>query len=328
MLACGALLAVILTFLLSILVYFFLIYKAPERINLLILGESGPGHAGETLTDTLIFVSIRPEGQTVLVSVPRDLWYLPWQTKINTLYYYGQQRGNGFGWTKQILGEILGQKVDRALLVDFKVFKDLVDLVDGVDVEVERTFDDDKYPLGGKENDLCEGDPEYQCRYERIHFEAGFQHFNGEQALKFVRSRYAEGEEGTDSARSARQQKVILALEKKISSPSIFLSPTKIVGLREIIQERIKSDLTRGDLLALGKMMLSSQARQLQSFVINSWQEESGLIYHPKRHASGQWVLLPKDSSWEELHRFIDCLLVQENKSACFPLQKQAAPRL
>lgn len=296
-------------------------------MNLLILGESGPGHAGETLTDTLIFASITPKRETVLVSVPRDLWYTPWQTKINTLYYYGQQRGDGFGWTKQILGEILGQKVDRALLVDFKVFKDLVDLVGGVDVKVERTFDDYKYPLEGKENDPCGGDPAYQCRYEHIRFEAGFQHFNGEQALKFVRSRYAEGEEGTDSARSTRQQKVILALEKKISSPGVFLSPAKIVGLREIIQERIKSDLTRDDLLALGKMMLSSQARQLQSFVVNSWQEESGFIYHPKKHASGQWVLLLKDPSWEELHRFMDCLLVQENKSSCFPVQKQAAPK-
>ena len=42
---------------------------------------------------------------------------------------------------------MVGQKIDYAVLIDFSVFKDLVNLVDGVDVDVERTFTDKLYPL-------------------------------------------------------------------------------------------------------------------------------------------------------------------------------------
>lgn len=309
--------ALALLFALSILVYFMTTGKGEERINLVLLGESGPGYAGATLTDSVIFVSVSRK-ETILVSVPRDLWYQPWQTKINSLFYYGEQKGDGLGWIKEIMGEILGQKIDRAILVDFSVFKDLVDLVGGVDVFVERTFDDHRYPLAGKEEDQCDGDPEFKCRYEDLHFEKGQTHFDGEQALKFVRSRYAEGEEGTDTARSARQQKVLAALKEKILSPQIVFSPQKIVGLKEIFQKRIKGDLKQEDWINLAMILANPTAREFQSFVIDNWEKAEGLIYHPQKHPSGQWVLVPRDSSWGQIHWFIDCLLSQKNKSLCY----------
>jgi len=292
---------------------------------LVLLGKSGPGHAGAELMDTVIFSSVSEKG-SVAVSIPRDLWYQPWQTKVNSLYYYGKEKGDGLGKTKEILGEILGEKIDHALVVDFQVFKDLVDLVGGVNVEVERTFDDFFYPLPGKEDDLCGGDLKFACRYEHIRFEAGIQHLDGEQALKFVRSRYAEGEEGTDSARSYRQQKVILALKKKITSPNVLLSLPKIFALKEIFEKRFEGDFTRKDLLDLAKIFIKPQARQLENFVLDGWEDNQGLLVHPKKHPSGQWVLLPKDPSWNQVHDFIDCLISQANKSGCSPEKKQASP--
>lgn len=303
---------------LSILAYLIFSYNPQKKdLNLLILGESGPGHAGSLLTDTMIFSSISSKG-TVLISVPRDLWYTPWQVKINALYYYGQQQGDGLGKTKEILGEILGQKIEYGMIVDFDVFKDLVNLVGGIDVKIDRSFDDFKYPIAGKENDLCDGDPEYKCRYEHLRFEAGLQHLNGDRALMFVRSRNAEGDEGTDTARSFRQQKVIAALKKKLTSPRVFLSPWKIKGLIDIFNRRVKTDIPRNELLVLVRLLLHSQARQFQSFVLDGWQAE-GPLYHPQKHSSGQWVLLPRDPSLEKLHQFIGCLIGQEDKSVCRP---------
>jgi len=317
---------VVLVFVLSILVYFVFGYNPHDRINFVLLGEGGEGHTGPTLTDSTIFASVGKEG-TVLVSVPRDLWYEPWQTKINSLYYYGEEKGDGLGWNKEIIGEIVGQKIDHAVLIDFTVFQDLVDLVGGVDINVDRTFEDPHYPIAGLENDLCGGDPEYKCRYELIRFEAGPLHLNGEQALKFVRSRYAPGEEGTDTARSARQQKVIIALKEKLISKNILLSAEKLKALKLIFETRIKSDLSRDDLISLGKILLSSRAREFESFVINGWQERGGLVYHPLKHSSGQWVLLPRDDSWSSIHDFINCLILEENKSLCSPSKKPESPK-
>jgi len=321
----GGVLLAVLFVCVSILVYFASGYKGVGGVNLILLGGSGPENTRSNLTDSIIFSSVEKKG-TVFVSVPRDLWYQPWQTKINSVHYYGQEKGDGLLWTKEILSEILGQKIDYAVLVDFAVFKDLVDLVGGVEVVVERTFDDFRYPIAGREEDFCDGDPEFGCRYEHVHFEAGQTHLGGEQALKFVRSRYAEGEEGTDTARSGRQQKVITALKAKILSPKVFLSPTKIIKLKEIFEKRIQSDLGRDGFILLGKILLAPKARQTQSFVLDGWQEESGLIYHPQKHPSGQWVLLPRDSSWEEVHLYLSCLLSQKNKSLCSPAGKQASP--
>lgn len=282
------------------------------------MGESGPGHAGATLSDMILFSSISKSG-TVLVSVPRDLWYTPWQTKINSLYYYGEQKGEGLPATKKIMEEILGEKIDYAAMVDFRVFEDVVDLVDGIEVFVERSFDDFYYPIPGKENDPCDGDPEFRCRYEHLHFDAGREHMDGARALKFVRSRYAEGEEGTDVARSYRQQKVLKSLKEKAASPKVFLSPEKIRGFWEIFEKRVKSDITKDDLSAFAKILIYKKARQMKSFVLDGWQEGKGLFYHPQKHPSGQWVLLPKDPTWSKTHQFIDCLLEKVDKSLCSP---------
>lgn len=304
--------------LLFILGYLFAQDKGRERINLLILGESGPGHAGATLSDMILFTSVSKKG-AVLISVPRDLWYTPWQTKINSLYYYGEQKGEGLSVTKEIMGEILGEEIDYAAMVDFRVFEDVVDLVGGIEVFVERSFDDYYYPIPGKEADPCGGDPEFRCRYEHLHFGAGWEHMDGERALKFVRSRYAEGEEGTDAARSYRQQKVLKSLKEKLTSPKVFLSLAKIKSLWEIFEKRVKSDITKDDLSAFVRILIHKKARQMESFVLDGWQEEKGLFYHPQKHPSGQWVLLPKDPSFRQTHQLIDCLLGKADKPLCSP---------
>ena len=47
---------------------------------------------------------------------------------------------------------------------------------------------------------------------------------NGDRALKYVRSRHAEGNEGSDFARGRRQQEVLLALKDKLLSKEIYLN--------------------------------------------------------------------------------------------------------
>lgn len=296
-------LGLVILFALSAIFGFIFFYKGKERVNLLFLGESGPGHQGATLTDTIIFTSVSKEG-TVLLSIPRDIWYEPLKTKINSLYFYG-----GLPQEEEAIGEILGQRIDVSVLVDFDLFVKTIDLLGGIDVYIEGTFDDFKYPIPGKEEDLCGGDKTFACRYEHIHFDQGWQHMDGETALKFARSRYAVGDEGTDYARSRRQQKVIAALKTRIFSPWFFSRPGNILGLLRVLSQGIKSDLKVDDFLSFGKILLKFSSKKMNTFVLDGWETAEGYLYHPQKHSSGQWVLLPQGEDWSGVHQFVDSIL-------------------
>jgi len=283
------------------------------RTNLVLLGVRGNAEKGDDLTDTIIFVSIdKKTADTVMLSIPRDVWVDTMQTKINALYHYGEQNetGAGFVMVKDALYQILGQPVHYGLLIDFKGFEKAVDLLNGIEVKVDRAFDDYRYPIAGKENDNCGGDPEYKCRYEHIHFDAGVQQMDGKRALKFVRSRNAEGEEGTDFARSQRQQKVISAFAKKLFSYQTLLDPGKISQLRKTFGEHIQFDkeFTAQQTTAFLSLFIKfvKNNNSIRTFSLDYGNEENlGFLYHPENFGNGQWILLPRGDSWGKIQEYV-----------------------
>jgi len=288
---------------LVILALTFFLQPKPGRTSFLILGMAGENHSGQDLTDSMIFLSTENQtGKTLVLSLPRDIWIAPLRAKLNTVYHY-----RGMEETKKTVEEILGQKVDYGILIDFKLFTQLVDFLGGVEVEVERAFDDFKYPLPGKENDLCDGDPEYQCRYEHLHFEAGRQMMDGTTALKYVRSRNAEGEEGTDFARSQRQQRLLLALQKKIFTPRVLLNPWRIYRSIRIVLTNIKTDIPASDYFNLIKIGLKWRQANFKTLVLN----DGYLITPPtsQQKYDNQWVLVPKSGDWQEIHLYVKDLI-------------------
>jgi len=273
------------------------------RTNLLVLGVAGENHSGGDLTDSIIFVSLENQtGKTLVLSLPRDIWIAPLRAKLNSVYHY-----EGMEETKKAVGEILGQKVDYSLVIDFNLFTKMVDFLGGVEVAVERTFDDFKYPIAGRENDLCNGDKEYKCRYEHIHFEAGKQMMNSEQALKYVRSRNAEGEEGTDFSRSQRQQRLLLAVQRKVFTPQVLFNPRRLRNLIKLALSNIKTDIPGNKYLDLFKIAIKLRKNNFKMEVLND-----GLLINPppsKVKYDNQWVLIPKEGSWEAVQNHVKDLI-------------------
>lgn len=270
------------------------------RTNFLLLGINGRETSGDDLTDTIIFVSLNAKnGKAVLISVPRDFWVKEIQAKVNTTYHYG-----GFALAKKTVAEILGQPIDYIFVLDFDGFERAVDILGGVEVEVSRSFDDYKYPLAGREKDLCNGDKEFKCRYEHIRFEAGKQLMDGKTALQFVRSRNAEGEEGTDFARSLRQQKFLEAFRQKLISPQVYLQPKKLYLLSRVFQNSVKMDVSCGQYGDLALLATKINWQMMEAGTLGD-----NLLVHPKTHYSRQWVLLPKDGTGEEIHQFVQGVL-------------------
>ncbi|MEK7188576.1 MAG: LCP family protein [Patescibacteria group bacterium] len=278
------------------------------RTNILILGKAGSGQVAPDLTDTIIFVSLSLwEPKLVMVSIPRDIWIPEIRAKLNSAYYWGNQKQAGGGLTlaKSTVEEIMGTPVQYGLVIDFSGFKKIIDMLGGIEVMVENSFVDKKFPIPGKENDLCEGDPQFKCRWETIKFDQGKALMDGETALKFVRSRNSEGDEGTDLAREARQQKVLTAIKERALSGQTIFSPQKIISLLGIIKEILETDIDGNAASILTRRFLASR-NNIKSFVI----PENLLVRPPiSPRYDNQYVFIPKDDSWQEVQKGLENIL-------------------
>ena len=277
------------------------------RTDILIMGKAGEGHTAPDLTDTIIFVSVsHVDSSVILLSLPRDIWIPSLRAKLNSAYYWGNQKQEkgGLILAKSSTEEIVGKPIHYGIIVDFSGFKRIIDVLGGIKVEVQTSFIDEKYPIAGRENDECDGDPDFKCRYESVKFDAGVQSMDGETALKFVRSRNAEGEEGTDLARSARQQKVIAATKDRVLKPDVFLSPKKMLTLWKVTKDSIETDMDPSAVAILARRAVEN-GQKISSFVL----PEEFLLKPPASSLyDNLYVFLPRGESWDGLHGWVDCV--------------------
>ncbi|RPI81431.1 MAG: LytR family transcriptional regulator, partial [Chloroflexi bacterium] len=163
------------------------ILPQPEgQINLLLLGSDKRPYEGGYRTDTILLVTINSDLGTVnITSFPRDLYvYIPGWTvqRINTAMVHG-----GFNLLAETMEYNFGVRPTHYAIITHESFKQVVDSLGGIDVQVGRTLSDQR-----------EG-------YEYYTVYAGSNYFDGETALWYVRSRYSS----SDFDRNRRQQEVI-----------------------------------------------------------------------------------------------------------------------
>jgi len=242
------------------------------QINVLLLGIGGEGHDGPYLTDTMILAQIRPDiGEVALISIPRDyLVTLPGklgQGKINAAFAEGFARHKDWDeagkWARTVVEQITGQTVPYFAVVDFKGFEAAIDRVGGIDIQVERTFTDYQYP-DGKEGYLAP-----------LTFTEGLRHFDGTKALQFARSRHAAGPEGSDFARSQRQQKVIEALKQKVTSMDVITDPRKLNDLLGIFADHFHTNISPGEILRIYNLV---KDKGIDSFLSLSLDPSTNII--------------------------------------------------
>ena len=268
-----------------------------ENKTILIMGKGGEGHTAPNLTDTIMTVNFVPQNKHVsMLSLPRDLWVSSIKAKINTAYHYG-----GFKMADESVNLVTGLNMNNNVVIDFNIFKEIIDGLGGVDVDVENSFVDNRYPIAGKENDLCGGDKNYSCRYETVKFEKGIVSMNGETALKYVRSRNSQSDEGTDIAREKRQQRLILALKNKVLSPSTLFNVSKIKNLYKIVLNNIETDLSNEDLKEYTKFLVRNN---FQIKTVNFPESLISVSKNDKKYDL-QYVFLPNDKTWKEVKEWI-----------------------
>lgn len=197
--------------------------KDPNIENILLIGIDGgdPGVSIGHRSDSMIVASFNKKDNTVkMVSILRDIKaYFPdkkaW-AKLNASYAYG-----GAGQVVNIINYNFKLDIQQYLLVDFNGFKNIINTVDGVSIQVS-----------GKEATQIDGLKG-----------AGTYTLNGTQALQYARIREID----TDFMRTQRQRNVIMAIASKFKNAGLV---TKTSAVNECMNY-IKTNIPTTDLASL-----------------------------------------------------------------------------
>jgi LCP family protein required for cell wall assembly len=239
-------------------------WKGKERVNILLMGidqryyEEGPWR-----TDTMILVSIDPATKSAgMLSIPRDLWVpIPGfqESRINNAHFFGDANnypGGGPALAKKTVQQNFGLPVHYYVRLNFTAFEKLVDLIGGIDVQVERAIDDPEYP------------EENGPGVEPFHIDAGMHHMDGKTALKYARSRHDDPM--GDFGRARRQQQVMLAIRDKITQVNAL--PRLLPRAGEIaatLSDAVQTDLSLQQVMELAKLGTQIDRSRIKSGFID-----------------------------------------------------------
>lgn len=231
----------------------------------------------------------------VAVSIPRDtLVDLPpcklpdgsWtkarpNTMFNAAYSVGETAKGNPACTQNTVEHLSGLRVDHTVVVDFKGFAELTDVVGGVKVCLPQ----DVY-----QRDL---NPHRATRGTRL-FTKGEQEVSGHKALDYVRIRHGIGD-GSDIGRIKRQQAFVASLLKKIKSDG--LTPTKLLPLADAATKSMTVDpgLGSADKLISFAMSLKDIDLSNTKFVTLPWRYEGARVAVVQPDADALWASLKDD---------------------------------
>jgi LCP family protein required for cell wall assembly len=269
-----------------------------DRVNILVMGYGGSGHDGAYLTDSMVVMSLMPQSHhTTLVSVPRDLWiqYPPNSgnyNKINAVYPIASnnnadQVAGGDAAAKKV-SLVTGLDVKYWITINFAGFRDFINAIGGVDVNVPDSF---------KANYPANDDPTINASWKTINFVKGLQYMDGETAIEYARARYVidNPAEGTDFARSARQQLIMKAALSKLKDwhtwPSFF-------SALDALKHTIYTNLSLADLAQFALKMDLNNAHHVGLSYSN--------VLTNATSSDGQDILLPKNADWNAIKTYIN----------------------
>lgn len=265
------------------------------RVNVVVFGFDGPGYNGSYLSDTILVMSLIPSDHaTTLLSVPRDLWVqVPPNSgnyaKLNTAFADGYANGYGkFGPGFQAAGaegvqkvsEVTGLTVNYWVSLDFATFKTVVDALGGIQITV---------PVG-----FTVTNPKNGATVTT--YVAGPQHMDGARALEYARARYIYDvpSEGSDFARSRRQQLIVQAIMQRLKQPSAWPG---LANATNALQSGIRSNLSITDLSLFASKMDLSHAAHVGLTNDN--------VLVDSTSTDGQAILLPANGDWNAVKQYV-----------------------
>ncbi len=264
-----------------------------QGINFLIVGKHG------SLTDTMIYAHVDLVNQRVtLISIPRDLEVN--NRKLNAVYSLF-----GIEELKRQLTKLTGYRIDKYILIDMYAFIDVIDIIGGVDLTLDKAVIDPSYKV------FEEG------KWSTLYYKPGNYHLNGRQALRLARSRHYS----SDFERAKRQHLILDALKQKALSMGVG-EADKIVKIAQTVLSHTETDITpqdaltyffrykdfpvrKNNVLSTENVLTSKHknegAKQAALASCTNIVEESGknkCLIEAKKIDDGAYILLPSGGNW------------------------------
>jgi LCP family protein required for cell wall assembly len=258
------------------------------RFNILLLGLDQRGQVQHRAfrTDTIMIASLNTETkQGTLFSIPRDLYVeVPEHGKrrINIVHVLGETQGYPGGGPALLMETVqhnFGIRVHGYAMINFQGFRDIVDLLGGVDIYVEKEIWDHRYPddRGGEMT---------------IHIPTGQQHMDSEMLLRYCRSRHTTD----DFDRAGRQQMALMALGQQ--SLSLQMLP-RLPGLLQTMSYTFYTDLEPGEIIGLARIASQVDPAEVRFVVI-----DRSLLDPSQRQPGDEPDLLYPD--WAKVRALVD----------------------
>ncbi|EGK86787.1 LytR family transcriptional regulator [Microcoleus vaginatus PCC 9802] len=226
-------------------------YRLSRSVNILILGIDGvpePAVGPKIFngrSDTILLFHLDPRDKSIsLLSVPRDT-----KVEVPGMSFSKISEANATGGAAlatQLVSSMLNNtKIERYVRVSSSAFRELVDLLGGVEVFVPRamSYTDSAQKL-------------------KINLAKGWQTLNGEQAEQFARFR----NDGLgDIGRIQRQQSLIQAIRDRLASPSVLVRLPQIVRL---MQKYVDTNLNYEEILTLANFGLQLERENFKMVML------------------------------------------------------------
>lgn len=255
-----------------------------DPISILLIGtESSNGKNGRA--DALIVVTLDPKDKGLtMTSIPRDTIVeltakeagkYAGVHKINAAYTYGSISGYGANeLTVKTVEDLLDVPIDEYITVNFEAFRDIVNVLGGVTVDIK---------MGFWEENIFNNN-------QKIYFEEGPEHLNGEEALAFVRMR--KRDVAVEYSRMERQRQFIkAAIDQAVSAGTIF----KVGEISDIISKNVKTSLKPSEIFALQQTYSSMDPSSIKTYDIKGSNERIDGLYY----------FIPTEESLNKVSRYL-----------------------
>jgi LCP family protein required for cell wall assembly len=213
--------------------------------NILLLGtdhSKNKSRAGDRHSDSIMIVHTDPDHHRIVyLSILRDLRVeVPGHgtQKINAAFQFGGAR-----LAIKTIKSVTGISINHIVMVDFSQFKNLIDELGGVTIDVPEKIRSNKFDCPFKTQAQCN-------RWQGWRFAKGSQKMNGMRALVYSRIREnLLNPRESDATRAIRQQQVIQAISAKLTS---FWTLVKVPFIGGDLVRPVATDLSAGQFIQLG----------------------------------------------------------------------------
>lgn len=271
--------------------------KLTEPFTVLLMGVDSDSNGLDASSsfngDTLMLITFNPKTlNATMFSIPRDT-YVPITCNNNRYAKINSAAAYGTNCVISTIEALTDIKIDYYVKINFKGVVDLVEVLDGLDVEVEAP---DYKPYYKTYNGrICEQDSLRQFGENLVCMDSGMQHLNGEQVLAYARCRHAYLL--SDIARNKHQQQIVEALARKVASPSNI---KKIEDLLNAVTNNMATNMSKEQILSFYEVMknmvsksfkdgdfISIQKTYLEYYNLNVRVSNNGLLLSAIGHYPG-----------------------------------------